>query len=507
MAVVTIITNGQKRRLKGSEGESLYSLLSSEGLLTAPCGGSGLCGKCRVRFISSPAPPVADELEIFTDSQLKAGWRLACLYPLMGEICIELPQLTENKLKVNFCEQAEQGEMLALALDLGTTSLVACLLDTKGQKKAEAFCLNSQRFFGADIISRLNYAAKSNGQKQLQNAVCADIRQLLFALCSAVGADKKQIKHAVVAANTAMLALLCGIDTTSLGQAPYRLMCDLPQQVNSAQLPLGLDAGSVIDLIAPFDGFIGGDVRAGLTALDFGSDGGTSLFLDLGTNGEIVLAVRGQYYAASAAAGPVFEGFGLDCGMSAQSGAIYQAGLTDGKLAYKTIDDAPALGICGSGLFDLLRIGLQSGAISKRGRLQKEHPLVREIGNKRALVVDIARGIYLTQDDIRQAQLAKAAIRAALKQLCMQAHILEGEISRAVIAGSLGSNLNEKALITVGLLPDTLYSKISFAGNTSLAGSVIYLQNISLFNKAVNVVYLAEYAEYKKLFIQEINFL
>ena len=506
MAVVTVVTNGQKRLLKGPEGESLYSLLSAESLLTAPCGGSGICGKCRVRFVSPPAPPVADELQTFNTAQLAAGWRLACLYPLMGEIIIELPQFAENTMKAAFSEQAEKGEILSLALDLGTTSLVACLLNTKGKKKAEASCLNSQRFYGADIISRLAYADKPNGHKELQNAVCADIRRLLAALCSAAGAESKQVKHLAVAANTAMLAFLCGIETRSLGQAPYRLPCALPRRIKAAALPLGLAEDGIIDLLAPFDGFIGGDIRAGLSVLDFGADGGTSLFLDLGTNGEIVLAVKGQYYAVSAAAGPVFEGFGLSCGMTAQSGAIYWADLKDGKLIYKTFSDAPACGICGSGLFALLRIGLQSGAINKRGRLQQNHPLVTEVGSKRALSVDQDRQIYLTQDDIRAAQLAKAALRAAIKQLCVQASVKESDISQAAIAGSLGSGLDEQALMAVGLLPESLSGKICFVGNTSLAGCVMQLKNITLFDKPVNVVSLAECADYRKLFVQEINF-
>jgi uncharacterized 2Fe-2S/4Fe-4S cluster protein (DUF4445 family) len=327
------------------------------------------------------------------------------------------------------------------------------------------------------------------------------------------------IYEVVFSGNTCMLHLAMAADPASLGKYPY-----IPQLWGDsyhAASAIGLTTAPFAQVYLPpvMSAYVGADITAGILAADLAQLKGTTLFVDIGTNGEMALAVDGRLSVTSTAAGPAFEGMNIACGMRAAPGAIEKFKVdSGGTVALKTISDAPAVGICGSGLLDIVGELVRTKMINKTGKFtgsenDNSQPLQWRLQKENGKTVfNIHQSVYLSQKDIRQVQLAKGAIRAGIECLLDANGLATGDVDRVFIAGSFGFHLNADSLINIGMLPNQFRGKISFLGNTAKTGGQALLLNqgarqaIAALIKKVEVLELATYNDFDKTFVSCLNF-
>ena len=437
--------------LPAQEGQNLLDLLRSHGFpISAPCGGKGACGKCRVTL--------ADGSQI-----------LACGTTVSQDMEIGLPRFEGSGL-TEFSQQqfAQGGRYIGAALDIGTTTLAAALTDcATGQVLATEATLNPQQVCGADVISRI--VACGEGKLELQTRLVREAAaKLLRKLMEKTGVTR--IEYLTVCANTTMLHIFCGEDPTSIGSAPYTpVFTEMRTYSGDA---LGLPAGWVY-VLPSASGYIGADVICGVLTLD--TRDGPWLLADLGTNGELALCHNGNILCASTAAGPALEGANIECGLGGVPGAVSAVSWENNALAIRTVGDQSATGICGSGLVDLIALLVRTGVIDETGCFDDfcEHPLAQKLDDDRFYLTD---AIWLSQKDVRQFQLAKAAIHAGITTLCASAGLRPEDIKKLYIAGGLGFYLREESALTAGLIPSGFTGKIHALGNSALAGALGCLQ-------------------------------
>lgn len=385
------------------------------------------------------------------------------------------------------------ARLYGAAFDIGTTTLAASLVHLPtGAMSGVRACLNPQAAVGADVLSRIGAAGAPDGMEALRAQVMGAVNALLDELVAEAGVSRMDVYQLTFAGNTAMEHLLCGIDPASLGQAPFVpvLRDALDEEAEALGAPVHPEARAyVFPVIA---GFVGGDIVAGLLATDPTATPEPTLFLDIGTNGEIVLAAGGRLWAASTAAGPAFEGARISAGMPAAEGAIEAISLVDGSLHCQVIGGGAPLGLCGSGLTDAVACLLDVGAIDASGRLLSadEAPAsmaapiraaLREAGHGERAVTLTSAGahgeINLTQRDIRELQLAKAAIRAGIDALLQHAGIAPGALSEVRLAGGFGCYLNPASALRIGLFPPGIpVARVRSLGNTALSGARMALR-------------------------------
>lgn len=476
----------QNRSLMCECGIPLYELLSKNAVIDAPCGGRGVCGKCRVMVDGESV--------------------LSCLYTVTGDIAVTVPQKPPigNIVSSGYCkafrpDPCEAG-LYGVAVDIGTTTLVATLIALDTAKELLSLsCLNSQKAYGQDVITRIHYSSeKPEGVKILQQAIVGDLTRLIEQLCDQGGIDAVQIIRVTVGGNTTMIHLLLGIDPIGLAQAPYQPAFRGAVRIQAQELGLLLVEGAELYCLPAISAFVGGDITAGILACDLAKLQQSILFIDIGTNGEIVLSDKGELYCCSCAAGPALEGMNISCGMRAAEGAVEDLVITDGRVSYQTIGDAPAQGICGSGLLAAISELCRVGILHPTGRLLP-HPLVEKIEDKKVFVIDHQRELYLTQKDIRQVQLAKGAILSGVQALLEQARLSAHEVDRVMVAGQFGAHLKPQSIIGSGLLPAQWIDRISYVGNTSKAGAALCLLSEQERDKAQELMVDAVYIELSTL--------
>ena len=372
-----------------------------------------------------------------------------------------------------------------IAIDLGTTTIAAVLVDcSDGAVIASDGGLNPQRQFGLDVISRLEYALGSPGQlKELQELINLELERICAGLLTTGGVDASAVSQVAVAGNPAMGHLLLGLPVETIARPPYR-----PKDTGAHRL---MTTGLGWNLVLPLylfpspGGFVGGDMVAFLYGLGLMEVGCSilepALFLDLGTNGEIALLVNGKLYATSAAAGPAFEAGNLSCGMAALPGAIASVSMDGPKLLLKTVADRPAAGICGSGVLDLVALLLTEGLMDFTGGLSDPASVASPLGNRLheingerhfVLYRDARKLISLSQNDIRQVQLAKGAVRAGMEVLFARGGVTAAEVAATVITGSFGASLSLQSLESVGVLTGNMVENAMFVKEGALAGAV-----------------------------------
>jgi uncharacterized 2Fe-2S/4Fe-4S cluster protein (DUF4445 family) len=287
------------------------------------------------------------------------------------------------------------------------------------------------------------------------------------------------IHEAVLGGNTCMLHIAAAVDPAPLGRSPYRPSLTGASHLRAAELGLGIAVHGLVYLPPVISGFVGADITAGILATDLHRSQQTVLLLDIGTNGEMVLAHAGELWATSTAAGPAFEGVNIECGMRAALGAVDAVTANDGGWTLHAIGDVPAIGICGSGLIDLVSCLVKNGAIGRNGRFETK--AAAPVGNwderEGRCLLRLSDGVVLTQKDVRQVQLAKAAIRAGLDALLAEAKVRRQDVERVLVAGSFGYHLRPDSLAGSGLLPGSLAAKVEVVGNTCKAGAVTLLTN------------------------------
>lgn len=356
-------------------------------------------------------------------------------------------------------------ETFGLAVDLGTTAVVAELVDLRTGRIADReSAVNAQTSYGADVVSRITFAFENpDNLRRLKTAVVHLLNDLVGTLCRRSGVARHRIYEAVVAGNSAMNHILCGVPVDSLALAPFHAVFSVLAPLAAAEIGLALHPQARLYVAPNIKSFVGGDITAGLVASEFAAEPGSALFIDLGTNGEIVLKRGGEFVATSTAAGPAFEGLNISCGMLAVPGAIHRASWDDG-LKFRTIDDLPPQGVCGSGLIDILAGALDRGLVGRDGRIAGPEKRLR-----------LTDRLSLTQQDIRDIQLAVAAIRSGVRLMLREFRLEASGLDRVLVAGAFGSSLDVAHAVSLGLLPNVPADKISFIGNASLAGARLLL--------------------------------
>lgn len=418
-------------------------------------------------------------------------------------------------------------KLYGIAIDIGTTTVISSLVDLNtGKEIIDISKINPQKKFGLDVLTRITYAIENRdtSRGELQESLTKCINEMIEEACKEVGISIAQIYEVVVAANCTMINFLLGIDATSIGISPYT-----PIFISSKDL----EASSVGIKISPFgrlycmpsvSSYIGADIVSGVYACGLNEEKGNVLFIDIGTNGEIVLSSGGRLTSCSCAAGPALEGMNINSGIRAQEGAIEEIVIGDKALEVKVIGNKEPMGICGSGILsivkELIRVGLvkKSGVFIKKEKIDKEdykYKLVELNNNKREFVIGVGEKnnlIKVTQSDIRQVQLAKGAILSGFYTLLNSEGIDMGSLDKVIIAGQFGSHLPVESLVGTGILPSEVKDKIQYVGNTSKTGAYMSLMSkkarsdMEQIAKKIGYIELGASEGYERLFAESLLF-
>lgn len=423
------------------------------------------------------------------------------------------------------CEPGDTTTRLfGVAVDIGTTTLVASLVDLRtGRETTSASMINPQKEFGLDVLTRIHHvkehpAALANLSALVRQAVDA----LIGEVCADGGIDRDAIYEVSIAANTTMTHLFLGVDPAGLGSAPYEPVFTSAVTVAAREVSLTIAPFGLVYCLPSVSGYIGGDIVAGILAAGLPKRGETSLLIDIGTNGEIVLAGEQGLYACSCAAGPALEGMNISCGMRAAPGAIDTVDI--GKtVAVGTIGDRPAVGICGSGIIDAVAELVKVGAIEASGRFRKLsgqespepwHPCLHREGGSRFILAETECGgeLAVTQKDIRQVQLAKGAILSGLLALTAQLGIELSTVDRVYVAGAFGCHVRKESLARLGMIPPACLDRVVLLGNSSKSGAIVTLlsrekrQEAARLAGQVNYIELSCYPGYDRLYAECLSF-
>ena len=447
-------------------GTPLQDVLFPHGV-EFPCGGQGRCKGCRVKVLAGALPISDEERRRFTPAELAEGWRMACRGRVEGHLKLELAQWEASILTDDAVVAFTPQSGLGLAVDLGTTTLVVQLLDLEnGQVLGVRAELNGQAQFGADIMSRIDFAVSGDGQARLEQLIRAQIGRLARDLVERAGAPGgKGLTRIAVVGNTVMHHLFCGIDVSPLAHFPFEPATSEGKRFAARALGWDLPGEPVVDFLPCLGGFVGSDILAGILATRMHESERPVALLDLGTNGEIVVGNRERLLCASTAAGPAFEGARISMGMRAATGAISAVTVADGALVCHVLGNGAPRGLCGSGLVDAVAVGLELGSILPSGRLAN--------GGQ---PMPLASPVSLSQKDVRELQLAKGAIAAGLRILLAQWGAAPEDLARVHLAGAFGNYLNYASARRIGLLAFPV-EQIQAAGNTALRGAKLALLN------------------------------
>ncbi len=433
-----------------------------------PCAGNHTCGKCRVRVEGAVSAPSAAECKLLSKQDLASGIRLACFCHAQGDVSIYLYEEGAAKIiawnKTAPFDHTETG--YGIAVDIGTTTVAVQLFDrASGTVLAERLAENRQRGYGADVISRIE-ACKSDGLDTLSDLIANQLEEM-SAECLKE-ADIDTVDEAVVTGNSTMLHLYEGLDPASLAVVPFDV------QSYFGCMSRRTLAGAPVYLPRCIGAYVGADIICAILASGMTHQDGVQLLADIGTNGEMALLHKGRLLCCSTAAGPAFEGAGLSQGMPAAAGAIRAVHMENGQVCYETVQDKPAIGVCGSGILDALRLMLENETIDDSGYLDEDY----EIGNS---------GVTIIQKDVRQIQLAKSAICAGVITLLEEEGIEAADVTRFCIAGGFGSSMDYDSACAIGLFPAALRDKTEFIGNGALGGAAMLLMNHSLREYSENL--------------------
>jgi len=391
-------------------------------------------------------------------------------------------------------------DIYGVAIDIGTTTLAGYLFDLgSGKQMAVHADRNPQLTIGGDVISRIQYGQEKGkeGFAKLQSLVLHGLNALIEKMAGEVGIGTSSIYKMTVVGNPTMLHLLLNVDPTAIANSPYVPVLRDGFALKASELGLVIAPLAWVEILPAISGYVGADIVAGMLYANLGERETIELLLDIGTNGEIVLAVEGRMFACSTAAGPAFEGASIAQGMSALDGAIHRVTIEDDKISCLVIGGKGARGICGSGLLDAVAALRGIGLIDISGRLcRTEHPLSLRIEGEgteaRFLLSD---RVYLTQKDIREFQLAKGAIRAGIEVMLERAGITVDDIDRILIGGAFGSSLRPESLLRVGLLPPINVERIISLGNSAGQGAKLVLRDRKIAPRLQQLIEETEYIE------------
>ncbi len=480
---VKILPEG--KLLQVSDKKNLMEVLRCEGIrLDAPCGGNGKCGKCKV-FVDG-TETLACETIVDRDMEVTI-W--------------EASKLNVLQTGISALERVDPlKEGFLLAFDIGTTSVVCFLLDgTSGLELAKSSMLNPQTAFGADVISRIQAALR--GELEHETKVIREgMTELIRAVCADADISPEAIGVVSVVGNPAMQQLFLGIRPENLAGVPFAPVLTEAKTVPCEDI-LPICPNAYLLTVPDIAGFIGADTVGCVLATQLYKKDEITLLVDIGTNGEMVLGNKYRMIACSTAAGPALEGADIQFGMRGTEGAIDHVWLESGAIKCSVIGGGEAKGICGSGLIDAIAVCLNMGMLNKRGRIQNEEHVFHLTGS-----------IYLTQEDIRQVQLAKGAIYAGISLMAKQLGMEVKDIQKVQLAGAFGSFLNPASACRIGLLPEELLDRIESVGNAAGSGAKMLACDKKLLpltqELAENIEFLelASLQSFSRTFAKSMNF-
>jgi uncharacterized 2Fe-2S/4Fe-4S cluster protein (DUF4445 family) len=393
------------------------------------------------------------------------------------------------------------SRQFGLAIDLGTTKIAGYLVDlSSGETIASQGMINPQVIFGDDIISRITKVMKSpDDNAQLQKVTMEALNNLANDLCSMVGVSTTEIVDAVVVGNTAMHHLFLGLEVVQLALSPFISAVNYALDIKARDLSLYIAPGAFVHLLPNIAGFVGADHVAVLLTIAARQVEEPMIVLDIGTNTEVSIINRGEIASVSCASGPAFEGGHIRHGMRAVKGAIERIRIVGNEVHYQTIDNAPPIGICGSGILDAVAQLYQKGIINNSGRMQTNHPRVHTSKGQREFVLvekkDKQPAITVTQQDIRELQLAKAAIRAGIQILLDTKGCVETEIKKIVIAGAFGTYIDVSSAIDIGMLPSLPLERFQQVGNAAGIGARLALVSANQRAESQTIALKIRYVE------------
>ena len=465
MPKITVVQKGVKQILSVETGESLLQVLRKDGFeVYSPCGGNGTCGKCKV-FIKGE------------------GSVTSCLYPVIEDVEVVLPDQREASILVDQHILTLQLSLNpgpsanlsfyphGVAIDIGTTTVVFYLLNLfTGSIIETRAIMNPQAKYGADVISRINYTAQSSeGLSILQNEIISAINNQLDHFAGLVGISAEEIVKITVAGNTTMLHLLLAVNPLPIALAPFTPGFIDEQRLKGRELKLNCHAEAEIKVLPSIAAYVGADIVAGIASIKPMEQYKRYLFMDIGTNGEIALVTPDKIWCCATAAGPAFEGANISCGMSAIEGAIS----IFNEREYNVIGNYPPAGVCGSGLIDVVAHLVKTKKVSNDGLLEEDFIIVPEEES------GTSKDIILTQQDIREVQLAKSAIMAGANVLLRNASLTFDDLDALFLAGGFGNYIDTENAITIGMLPSEMKDRIISLGNTSGTGALLALKSLN----------------------------
>lgn len=428
-----------------------------------------------------------------------------------------LTVIKAEKEILNLLPNDHSDEIYGVAIDIGTTTLACYLFELVGGRQlAVAAGSNPQSAFGADVISRIGHVREQGeeGSEELRRLVVDALNELITRMAREVGIKRDAVYKVTVVGNPTMLHLFLGIDTSAIDHSPYVPVIQNGLTLRAEEVGLAVSPFAKVEILPAISAYVGSDIVAGILYADMGTKDTIELLLDIGTNGEVVLTVGSRMFSCSTAAGPTFEGASISQGMSALNGAIHRVTVEDGELSCSVIGGKEARGICGSGLLDAVAVLREIRLIDNSGRLcRTEHPLSSQIegeGTKARFL--LSDGVYLTQKDIREFQLAKGAIRAGIEVMLEHASIGSDDIDRILVGGAFGSSLSPSSLLCTGLLPSIDVGRIISLGNSAGQGSKLVLlnrrntQHLQQLIKKTNYIELSFIKEFSQKFITHMQF-
>lgn len=610
MKVVKVTYDINKMRLSGStlSGDNLVTYLRLQGYtLTTPCGGNGVCGKCRVRILEGEDTlnmPYTD-LKGITLQEWEQGYRLACKTIVKEDLQVELPDnldalanimtagdydvalqtrvkkvyiqmpnpsIEDQTSDVDRIEKAlypakinnlslvgklpvvlqgsdykvtaviQRDEIIAIeggdtqnqkygvAIDIGTTTMVGVVIDLNtGEQVGIYSSLNPQKAYGADVISRIGYTIENKGGlKVLKDIITDEINAMLLFFNRQYGISLGNIYHINVVGNTIMLHLFTGVSVKSIASSPFAPAMSHFPAISAKELGLNICPDGIITSLPMIAGYIGADTVGCILACDMIEDTKISLMIDIGTNGEIALGNKDRIVACATAAGPALEGGHIQCGIGGVQGAVNKIKIHDKGIEYTTIWDQPPLGVCGSGVVDVVAQMLEKGLVESYGRMlsaeEAMDTLPREIasrvgdfGGKPCLMLvskdeGAVEDIFITQKDIREIQLAKAAIAAGIRILMQELNIDYKEIDNVYLAGGFGNYIDHSNAMKIGLIPIALKGKVIPIGNAALTGAKMIVKSYDYMETAEKIRRMTKYIElstrmdFQDIFVDNMEF-
>lgn len=544
--------------------------------IETPCSGIGMCGKCKVKVVGELYPPTAEEkkfthekdnIRLACVARVKGDVEVELLnskkvlktinrgYSVDAEIDssikkVKLPMKDKKNSTpyVEFIdydinsvdiyekiaqlekENAEEiqgvvcnnylldigkyfGDILGVAIDIGTTGMSAYLVNLEdGEVLNKVSSLNPQTQYGGDVLTRISYCINNeNGTEILRDTIVNKINGMVSELLDE-RFSRDNVYRIMIAANTTMLHLFLGVNPKSIARAPYRSVFLNELNFKGKDINISINPGGIVTLLPSASGYVGADIIAGVIAVGFNEKKHSSIFIDIGTNGEIVAISNGKLAATSTAAGPALEGMNIDCGCRAEEGAIDTFSIDeDFNINYTTIDNAPVKGICGSGLMDIAASLVKNNIVLSSGKFNSnlDERVKHRLRDKKFYITE---EIYISQKDIRQIQLAKGAIATGVTMLLDEINVSIDEVEEAVIAGSFGYHINPESIMDISLIPKNFKGKITFVGNSSIEGARLALINDNMLRSmtavksGIEVLELSTKPKFQEYFVKELKF-